>query len=266
MTRPVFLTLLLSWGRPHLLEKTIHSYFRTIRVSHRLIAIDNGSDETTRKLLQRLSRDYGFQTVFLKKNSGGQSFNAFLGRDSQDFVHFSENDVEYLPGWDEALLEKMATFRRIGQLSPYAPYVDLENGEIAIEKPARKVTRRGKTIYLAKHNVGTTSIVRNDLFRNGLRWQNVGGGRFRYPADGLFSQSIKRLGWQVAWNDRHTVKNLGHLVSEMQSHPDYYIESYANKNWLSQDALKERLARFGYTIQEDKDGRKKIVAKEDNAL
>ncbi|WP_171016834.1 glycosyltransferase family 2 protein [Pseudalkalibacillus caeni] len=248
------LSIILSWNRSELLEKTIRSYLETVSVPHRLVVVDNASDPTTIECIKSLQDQYKFKVKFLRKNVGGNAFNIVLDEEDVDlfkFVHFSENDVEYLPGWDLDLISKFASFPELGQLSPFSPYPEKGKGEVWTPKRARKVCRENKTVYMAR-TVGTTCVVRKEIIQNGLRWRTHRRG-FLLPKDRHFSIQIKKLGWRVAWNDRYVATNWGHNIKSFQENPDYYVQNYNSKK-VKIKGFQKRLRKEGYQLIEKDDG------------
>ncbi|MGM0876116.1 MAG: hypothetical protein ACQEWV_15395 [Bacillota bacterium] len=171
------------------------------------------------------------------------------------FFHFSENDIEYYPGGDKELLVKFRAFPKVGQISPYSPFPQESKGEIWGTKQAKLVIKGELSLYMTKGNVGTTCIVRKKLIQQGLRWRNYEQGRF--PADRKFSAHVKKLGWDVAWNDKYLATNWGHNIIEYQKDVDYYIKNYSRKA-LGLAGFKRRLKNNGYELIEQKDGCYKI--------
>jgi glycosyltransferase involved in cell wall biosynthesis len=258
MKKVDMLTVMLSWNRPVLLEQTVRSYYRTVSVNHELIVVDNGSEEETITSLRQLEREYGFRAVYCKQNIGGLAFNLFLDDTNCGFVHFSENDIEYRPGWDTELLHKLAVFPEVGQISPFAPVPQYELGEIAGEKPATLITRGSDSVFLAAQNVGTTCIVRNELIKLGLRWENYVRHEFHFPADGMLSLNVKRFGWEVAFNDRYVVMNWGHNIKEFQRETAYYVSNCLAKDWLLISGWEKRLKKSGFRLVCTEDGSYRI--------
>lgn len=243
------LTILLSWNRPELLEKTVKSYFSSISVTFDLIVVDNGSNTETTSIINSLANNYDFKTIFLEKNIGGLAFNEAIETaqlNDYRFVHFSENDIEYLTGWDQALIGKLETFKDVGQISPFSPFPPRELGDFARDKKAILTTRNDQKIYVTKSNVGSTCIVKREIIENGLRWKNIETNQgFRFPNDGLFSKEIKRLGYLIAYNDKYVVNNWGHNIYELEKDLEYYIKNHQAK---SLDRLKKQLSLFDMTL------------------
>lgn len=261
------LTVLLSWNRPRMLEQTIESYLDTVSVPYRLVVVDNKSDDETVECLQSLSTKHGFEVIFLQENMGGRAYNIVLEREvGYRFVHFSENDLQYLPGWDRELLMKFECFPGIGQISPFSPLAQTDDGEIAGGRPPSHLVSHGQySLFIAHKNVGGTSVVRRELVETGLTWSNLSrGNMFKFPNDSLFSQDIKKLGWGVAWNDRHLCVNWGHNISELRANLAYYIENYRSKPGLGIDGLRRRLNAAGYELIRH-DGNYQIIDKTDRS-
>lgn len=225
-------TLLLNWNRVHLLRTTVESYLETVSVPYELIIVDNASSDGATEYIKNVCKwnPQRHKAVLLKENLGGEAINLGLSLAQAPFLHISENDLEYLPGWDTELLQKFKVFPKLWQLSPFGPEPEAEKGEIWEEHPSKPVTRGRYTIYLADANIGTSCICRRELFDIGFRWRShpaieLGSG-FKFPDDGATSSFVKGLGYWVAWNDKYTVINWGHNVEEWEKNLNYYLSNY----------------------------------------
>jgi hypothetical protein len=174
----------------------------------------------------------------------------------------SSNDIEYLPGWDKELLTKFDIFPELGQLSLYSPFPQMEIGQVGSRvQDSRSITRNGQTIYLAEINVPSVSILRREVWDSGVRWETrkvIGDTTRRLPADGLFSKAVKESGYWVAWNDKYTVINWGHNVSEWIKDPEYYLGNFRAKPQIGEEGMKKMLQELGYDLVQDS-GKYKIV-------
>jgi len=248
----VLSTVLLSYNRLNLLKKTIDSYLSTISVPFELIIVDNLSSEDVRNYLKIISsEDSRIKNIFLDENLGGKGFNIGLEMASGQFLHTSENDLEYLPGWDKELLEKFEVFPELGQLSLFSHIPQKDIGEILRQREyEKKITRDGKTIFKVKFNVSTPSIFRRKVFEKGVRWKTrtIIHDKFRFPADYKFSQAVIKLGYWVAWNDKYTVKNLGFNIKEWMENTDYYVENFKAKKDGGLPLMKNLLNENGYDL------------------
>ncbi|MGM0876110.1 MAG: glycosyltransferase family 2 protein [Bacillota bacterium] len=263
MNQRKLLSIIISWNRPKLLEKTVHSYFQTIKTPHQLIIVDNASNQETKSTILKLEEQYNLKTSYLNKNMGGIAFNKALSSvnlDEFDFIHFSENDIEYLPGWDKKLLSKFNHFPKLGQISPYSPFPQFEKGEIWSTKKGNLLTNKGHSIYVTT-SIGTTCIVRKEIIQSGVRWENIQKGNWSFPKDRKFSVDIKKIGWQVAWNDCYVATNWGHNIKELQKNINYYVNNYRRKGWCSLKGLRNRLRKNGYDLVKNQQGQYRIISK-----
>jgi len=249
-------TVLVNWNRIHLLKKTVESYLATVSVPYELIIVDCASSDGSKNYIEEVcKRDHRHQGIFLTEDcGGGTGINLGLELAKAPFLHISENDTEYLPGWDRELLSKFDAFPKLGQICPFSANPEADKGEIWEKHPAKPITKNGKTILLAKENVATSCIIRRQIWEKGVRWRTLpskGGNKF--PADGNFSIDIKKLGYWVAWNDKYTVINWGHNIKEMIEHLDYYVVDYNSKPWLEIKGWQQRLRENGYNLVKEND-------------
>ena len=247
---PVLTSILLSYNREHLLKKTVNSYLSTVSVPYKLIIIDNASKDGCRDFIEKIcNSNSNVEGVFLTENLGGAAFEIGTLMSNSPFLHFTENDIEYLPGWDKELLEKFEAFPKLGQLSVFSPFPQTDKGEIWEIHPSTPLTRNGKTIHIADRNIATTCIVRSEAKR-GIRWRTrrITHETYRYPRDYEFSMKIKENGYLVAWNDKYTVFNFGHFVDEWKDNLTYYIENYKAKPQKGIIGMKKMLKKNGYDL------------------
>ncbi len=242
---------MLNWNRSDLLEKTLNSYQMNTKVPHELIIVDNNSTDSSRDIILEYSHKYDdIKYIFPDKNGGGESINLAIPLVKGGYIHISENDLEYLPKWDITALELFSAFPKLGQLSLFSPVpTDEEVWEVHTSKP---LFNGGKIIYEAEQNVGTSSIIRGELFAAGLRVKNIKTADFVFPDDGKLSCDVKKLGFIVAWAPRYLVRNLGHSYKEMRQRIDYYRRNYDSKNWLKEEGLKKRLEIWEKTVKPER--------------
>lgn len=247
--KPVISTVLLSWNRPHMLYRTLRSYRACTRSAAELIVVDNGSGRETRTLIESAeSAGLIDIAIFLPANEGGGAFNHVTPVVRGDYVHYSENDIEYRPHWDTALLGKFEAFPVLGQLSPFAPKPEAELGEVWVEHGGRPVSSAGQQVFVTSAGVGTTCLVRREVLDQGAQWANIESGEWRFPNDANFSAQVRGRGFAVAWNDVYVAANLGHRVSEWERDLPYYVAGYAAKGWVGIGGLDRRLRAAGHAL------------------
>lgn len=252
----VLSTVVLNWNRADLLARTIESYLSTVTVPYELVIVDNGSaDESPRLIAAACEGHPNHQAVLLDENLGGEALNVGIERCRGRYVHVSENDIEYLPGWDRTLLAKLRAFPNLGQISPYSPFHQAAEGEIWTDRPASHWSKDGMTVYVAERGLTTTCVVPREVYERGVRWTTKGNEEFRFPRDARFSAAVKALGYVVAWNDVYVVKAAGHNIDEFKNRLPYYLKNYAAKPGKRIEGFDRRLRDHGYRLVQDEAGR-----------
>lgn len=237
-------SIVLNWNRAALLQQTLQSYLATIDGPFELIVIDNASSDHSREVIERCRSEFrALQTIFLNKNLGGEAINLALRRVTGDLIHITENDQLFLAGWSQHVRDSFAAFAGLGQLSLHGIVpTDDEAWEL---KPAHLRFSKGKIVYKANGNIGTSSLIPAHVFRAaGVRLHNIAGNGkrgFKLPDDARLSTDIKNLNLWCAWSDRYYVRNLGHEVDEFGRDPDYYRRNYESKPWLGVNGFQGRL-------------------------
>jgi hypothetical protein len=192
--------------------------------------------------------------IFLPTNEGGLALNYPTSLLRGQYVHYSENDIEYRPHWDKVLLAKFAAFPSLGQLSPFAPKPEVEIGEVWVEHSGQRASSCGQEVFATNAGVTTTCIIRRQVLAGGVRWTNIEAGEWRWPNDANFSSQVRKSGFAVAWNDRYMATNLGHNVSELEKDLGYYLSGYAAKSWVGIGGLERRLRSAGHELVRGEDG------------
>lgn len=239
---PLISTVLLNWNRADLLRRTLTSYVETQSVPHELIIVDNASEDRSREVIKDFLHKLPMaKAVLLQENIGGEALNVGIRQCRGRIVHLSENDLEYYPGWVETALELFGSFPSLGQLSLFSPVP--EDAEVWELHPSVLRHSRGRYLYEAIHNVGTSSLVRRDIFEKGVRVRNISTetGSFLFPDDGALSSDIRALGYMVAWSPRYLASNIGHTLEEFTNRIEYYQDNYRSKYWLGIEGWKRRI-------------------------
>ncbi len=238
-------TIILNWNRADLLRATLRSYAETAREPFDVTVIDNASGDHSRSVIEEAQRLIpGLCAVYHDRNLGGEALNGPIQRAAGSLIHLHENDILLLAGWQEHVIDTFHAYDDLGQLS-------LFNGIPTDQFPAdpQPVTLRfsnGKIAYEAHANVGTSSILRAELFGiHGIRVHNIpvaDAGAFSFPDDARLSQEVRACGYWCAYSDRRYIRNVGHELDEFDRDPEYYAKNYASKSWIGVDAWKQRVA------------------------
>jgi Glycosyl transferase family 2 len=222
-------TIILNWNRVTLLKQTVESYLETIRGDFELLIADNASTDDSQVYLRELETQGVAWVLFIPENIGGDAFNQAIPLTHGDLVHFSANDLVFLPGWSEHAVTAFETFSDLGQLSLFANVPT--DDEAWAPKPAHIRLSKGKVLYEAQGNVSASSVLTASLFQErGLRVETLENGPLRFPADGKLSMDVKAAGFWCARSDRYYSRNVGHEVAEFEANPVYYRENYATSH------------------------------------
>lgn len=232
----------MNWNRARLLKQTVESYLATTKlIDVELFVVDNASTDGSREYLKELTSRLPIKAIYLDENIGGEAFNHAIPLAKHPFIHLSGNDQIFLPGWTDHVRQSFDTYEDLGQLSLFCN-VPTDDEAWAV-KPAQLRFKAGKLLYQAEGNVGASSIIRGELFRErGIKVKNVELGNLKFPSDGQLSLDIKAAGYWVAWADRYYVRNVGHERAEFEADPAYYEQNYANKPWIGLDGWRARVA------------------------
>lgn len=232
--------IVLSWNRELLLRNTILSLLATTKSEFELFIVDNASTDGSKEWLQVFSTYHkNVKVILLEENLGGEAFNIPLSEARGKYILFSENDLEYLPGWDEYMIKQFEKFTDLGQLSPFAPNPMREIGEVWIDKPFEIVKRQEDILLKAIHNVTTTCMIRSELISKGLKWVNLlsKDGLFKFPADASFSLDVKNMGYLVGWSNRYMALNWGFNERVIAKEKEYYEKNWKEKSNLKIDGI-----------------------------
>lgn len=235
-------TIILNWNRVELLRRCVDSYLATVDGDYELAIVDNASTDGSVDYLRGLAAARGVRVLYLAENIGGEALNVAAATVRGELVHFSENDQVFLPGWRKHVETAFAAFPDLGQLSLFSDTPT--DGEAWEPKPSRLRFSRGKIVYEAPDNIGTSSILRGAILReHGVRVANVEHIRLKLPDDGKLSRDVRAAGYWCGFSDRYYVRNVGHEPEEFARDPAYYEENYANKPLTGVAGWRARIAR-----------------------
>jgi|GEM_PF-6796028 len=100
--------------RLELTKQTVDSLFTNTQVPFYLIIISDASEEPTNAYLRTLSKQA--KIIFMPENKGSaacKNAGMSIAGDSE-YYYVTDNDMYYLKGWDEILLEIMEKFPTVG--------------------------------------------------------------------------------------------------------------------------------------------------------
>ena len=194
-------TVVVSYKRPELLLRTLESYLDTVTLPYELRMVDNGGCNQALEVAAML----GVETVKLGENRfPGYSTNVgwdLLAALDPTYLHRSDNDVEYLPGWCDEVVARFSENAHLGQLG------------------LRTLDEEGP-----HPNVGGNCVIRSRAFE-AVRWQEGPWQRGVATEDYWYSKAVREAGFDV---DRVRTPC---IVHHGYAHPDY--SDYSKETWAA---------------------------------
>lgn len=206
---PSIFTVLVSHNRPDLLWRTVKSYTETKDAGCQLVIVDNDSGLETTELLEQIEAMGMAQVHYMDHNSypgAATNYGWTLADERTRFLHRSDNDIEYLPGWAEEVRLAFWAHPEWGQLS-------LRTDEEELFQDA----------------VGGNNVIRREVWEKGVRYTEEPWSAVPWE-DGDFSQRVRRAGF--GWG-RVSSPCIVHIGDKMLPHVDlsdpYYERTYAER-------------------------------------
>jgi glycosyltransferase involved in cell wall biosynthesis len=191
-------TTIVSFNRPELLKRTVESYLETVTLPYSLIIVDNGSDDTS--WLARI--DTPLAVLLGENRYPGYAANHGFAYADEDvsFLHRSDSDMEYQPGWCEEVVER---------------FQDPTLGQLGL----RTLEEEGNHAA-----VGGNAVFRRELWDAGLRYDERPWTEVPFE-DATMSRKVHRLGYR--W-DRVQRPCALHIGIASRDDP-YYQQTFADR-------------------------------------
>lgn len=167
-------TVFVTHDRLELTKIAVSSYLETVSIPYTYVVVDNCSQDGTREWLI----EEGHPCIMLDRNYyPGYACNRGWERapSEADFLHRSDNDFRYLPGWCDRVLEAFSD-RRVGQVG---------------------LRTAAEELYCPT-NVGGNNVIVRTLWDLGLRYDERPWTEYppRMTEDSYFSSAVRALGWR----------------------------------------------------------------------
>lgn len=199
-----------SFNRLEHLKATLNSYLETITIPFDLVIVDNGSEQKTREWIAAS----GFRALLLPENRyPGYATNRGwrLHEPEHDLLHRSDNDIRYLPGWSDALVEVFES-GRYGRGILQAPIGQV--GLMTDEQEGRGMPA-----------VGGNMAIRREVYEAGARYSDESWDVVPWE-DGAMTGSVIATGWSWARVQTHS---LIHMGDPPDFSDPYYRTTYATR-------------------------------------
>jgi GT2 family glycosyltransferase len=217
-------TVLVSYNRPDLLWRTVKSYTQTKDAECHLMIVDNASELETQTLLSDIHRVGLADILQLDENhypGYATNFGWATAPDEAQFLHRSDNDIEYLPGWPERV-------RKTFWMRPEWSQISMRTDEEELFQDA----------------VGGNNVIRREVFEDGIRYSFEPWTSVPWE-DGDFNRRLRDAGFK--WG-RVPAPCIIHIGDKMRPDVDlsdpYYDVTYAERGIakLLRDARAEKAA------------------------
>lgn len=208
--KAVILTCLVTYNRLPLTKRCVESYMDTRRAGDELVIVDNASDDGTLEYLRSVP---ALRVLNPVNRFPGAACNAGwdigLGRWELKFLHRSDNDLEYLPGWGDEIEAAFASAPGLALLGVLNLHED------------RGIPFPGDEGIEFVSSVGGNVVLRAEHYRAGLRWSEMPWAPGQWEDCDL---SQRATGFGAVARLRRTVAN-NMAFCRALDFPDYYQET-----------------------------------------
>lgn len=211
----MILTCIVTHDRLALTRRCVESYLATKRPADRLVVVDNASADGTVTYLTSL----GVPILLNPRNlypgaACNQGWDAGLAFCEPDFLHRSDNDILYRPGWGDEVERAFADDSRLVLLGILNLHED--RGEPSFAGVAEPVDELGGNVAMP-----------TAVYRDGLRWSEKPWSPGQ-AEDATMSAWAARRG-VVARLVRSVADNMA--FNRAADFPDYYRETAAVRGY-----------------------------------
>lgn len=224
MRTPQIFTVMISHDRPDLLWRTVKSYTQTKDRDCELLIVDNGSGPETLELLGDIARMglAGISPILTNIYPGAATNHGWrLAPEGCPYLHRSDNDIEYLPGWPEVVKRTFWAHPRWGQIS-------MRTDEEELHQDA----------------VGGNNVIRREVWEAGVRYIEEPWARVPWE-DGDFNQRVRKAGFEWGRVPEPCIVHIGDkMLPHINLDDPYYERTYAERgiSKLLEQAKKEKVA------------------------
>lgn len=164
---PISDLVLLSWNHLECTRPCVESILAHTTTLSRLIIVDQGSDEETKKFLRTLrpTSHVAIEIVWNPTNVGyPKGMNIGLKQASAPYVCFLNNDILVAPGWLEELIAVAESDSTIAAVNPSSNTFNIypPKGSDYLQLARQSASRRGKWMEI-KYGEGFCLLARREL-------------------------------------------------------------------------------------------------------
>lgn len=206
-------TVIVTYDRLELTRRAVASFLETVTVPYTLVLADNGSSDGTKEWIIEAfeNRIISGYCALDRNHYPGYACNRGweLVPEDANFLHRSDNDFTFLPGWCERVAERFDEDPLIGQVG----------------------LRTDEEEEFASINVGGCNMIRRILWDRGLRyderpWPELPQG---FSEDSFFSPAIMGMGYRWTRVSEPCVVS----IAKVDLDDPYYERTHADRGILA---------------------------------
>jgi len=230
----------LEWSK-----KTFETLKETIQVPHRIIIVDNASDDGTRSWVVSLMATNQIDGHILnnenhypgKATNMGWSKGLELFGDETTHLMRSDNDMEYLDGWDIHAADAFRAFPELGQFSLMSEMQNHPPEEQHMHQ--RIVSRGGVSINSYLATVSGQAIFPKEIWtEHGIRWVEHDWTEQSQEAPRM-SLAIRRAGLGICQSVPTLCKHLS--LGAYDEYYEYHEKTFKRRGGVMWDRFQERI-------------------------
>ena len=230
----MIITALITHNRLDLTKMTVESYLNNTTLPHYIVVIDNASVDGTKEYLETINEldrlifsDTNLYPGRATNLGWSEAINDIQG--GGDFLHRSDNDLFYLPHWDEYSIDVMNAMPKLGQFG----ILNLNDQFYPGCVPTNTHEENGYVVNRHFPNIGGNHITRREVWDMGVRhientWAEGAAGN----EDEKFSHAVGAAGYFYA-----------HSIYPLATHLGLFRGNYKNRQYREyyRRTYKERL-------------------------
>lgn len=204
------LCVVVTHNREDYSRRCIESLRATVDEHFKLVVVDNASTDGTSQLadIRNTRNVFPGAACNIGWHHGLKTFDA-------DLLMRSDNDIEYLPGWQQEVTAAFAAHPKLGQLGVLNMHEDFDGNQ-----PVVPYTENDVTINVHTPRVGGNCLIRREIWDAGFRWAPGAWQPGGNDEDTQASQWMVQNKWAVARVVPTVANNMS--FHRYDDYPDYY--------------------------------------------
>lgn len=235
-------SVIVTHNRLEYTQRTILSYLVNTVVPYELVIVDNNSTDGTKECLKSMQQKSWFRYIIFNDENlyaataRNQGASFLMKHADFDYLHFSDNDIEYVFNWDKEILDILDVFPEVGQVST----IDEISGTPTQDRAKWvKTERNGVECYFVEGQIsciGGNCVVRKEVFDK-VKWNE----KKHWEHDKEFHDTVALLGWKSAYPCKNACIHLSFGEFSKLEYEEYYKKTFEERGklWLWERIVQE---------------------------